>query len=363
MTAPVRCDVAILGAGAAGAALAVRLAAMGARVVLVDARAGSPADWPDKPGERLPAQTRFALNDLGIAWESLTQPEAGIKVHWSGPSPQNIATASAPALLCGRNDLDAALMERAQALGVKLLTGHHFCGVEGQPGRWCIQMKAAQMQEVEAALLVDASGRRAVLAQGLGQEVIRRDDAMIGLLRWWQGGPASPAVFHLEAIAGGWCYASALPGGRGVMGFVTLRGLAQGRPLPLWLEAWHRADLIRKAVPGGVVWGPVASFAAGPGLAAQLVGPGWARVGDAAAQGDPIEGRGVLRALQGAQHLAALIGADAAAQGAVRRQYQDVLVDWHQDHLTQRRLVYGDSDRLGPAFQAGIAAGPRAACA
>ena len=362
MMPPLQADVAILGAGAAGAALAIRLACMGARVVLVDARAEQPALWPDKPGERLPAQARFALNDLGVAWETLTQPEAGVRVHWSGPLPRDIAPTSAPALLCGRNALDAALMDRAQALGVKLLVGHHFHGVDGRPGRWCLQLKSVQKQEVETALLVDASGRRAVLAQGLGQGLIRRDDALIGLLRWWQGGSACPAVFHLEALADGWCYASVLPVGRGVMGFITLRGLLQVRPLQGWLEAWHRADLVRRAVPDGVVWGPVASFAAGPGLAAQAVGPGWARIGDAAAQGDPIEGRGMLRALQTAQHLAGLIGAEAGAQRTARQTYQDYLADWHRDHLNQRRLVYGDSDRLGAAFLAGIAAKSRAAC-
>lgn len=360
MTARLRADVAILGAGAAGGALALRLAAMGARVVLVDARPDDPAGWPDKPGERLAAASRFALDDLGLDYQAFTMAEAGLRVQWSLDAPQTMA-APAPALLCARAGLDAALMARAQALGAKLLMQHRFCNLAGQPGRWNLTLAGAQVQRVDAALLVDASGRRGALAQALGQGVIRRDDAMIGLLRWWQGGAAGPAVFHVQAIAGGWCYASALPGGRGVMGFVTLRGLLVGRPLQAWLGALAQAELIRAAVPAGVVWGPVASFAAGPGLAAQVVGPGWARLGDAAAQGDPIEGQGVLRALQSAQMLAALIGAEGAAQGAARRQYHDFLAGWHADHLARRRLTYGQSDRLGPAFQAGIAASARAA--
>lgn len=356
MTAPHRADVAILGAGAAGAALGIRLAAMGARVVLVDARPAQTALWPDTPGERLPPQTRFALQDLGLACEDWTVPEAGMALHWAGPAPQIIGAGSAPALLCSRGALDAALLARATALGVGVLSAHRFGTLEGQPGRWRMQVQGADAVQIDAALVVDASGRRAALAQALGQGPVRRDDAMIGLLRWWQGGPVLRPVFHLEAIAGGWWYATALPGGRGVAGFITPRGLLRDRPLPAWHEALTRAPLIRDALPHGVVWGPVASFAAGPGLAERLAGPGWLRAGDAAAQGDPIEGRGVLRALLAAQSLARLIRSDPAAQAALRGQYEADLTGWHADHLTHRRQVYTDSDRLGPAFHASLGA-------
>lgn len=357
----VAADVLIAGAGPAGAALAIRLARAGLHVVIVEARPRNPELWPDRPGERLPPKARFMLDALGVAWERIAAPQVEAWSLWAGFEPEDISDPTAPALLVSRRDLDAVLIDRAMAVGAQLLDGFTVRAIAGEPGHWRINARRNQdTVSLVAPFLVDATGRQAVLGAAFGLSPARRADPLIALVRWWRhAGEAVRPYFLVEAIENGWWYVASLPGGRGVAGFLTMRQLLTGRLEAAWRQAIDSTELIRRRVPD-FGWGDTAYFAAAPRHREQVVGPGWALVGDAALQSDPIEGEGVLRAIETAEQLAATILAPAGQQARSADDYSHSLALSHERHLVLRRESYLRSDRLGGKFLDLVANAPSA---
>jgi len=352
-------DVVIAGAGPAGAALAIRLARAGLLVVLVEARPRNPELWVDRPGERLPPKARFMLDALGVAWERIAAPQIEAWSLWAGFDPEDISDPTAPALLVSRRDLDAVLIDQATAVGAQLLDGFTVRAIAGEPGDWRMDVRRNHdIVRLVAPFVVDATGRQSALCAALALAPARRADPLIALVRWWSHATkAARPYFLVEAIENGWWYAASVPGGRGVAGFLTMRPLLTDRPEAAWRQAIDRTELIRRRVPG-FGWGDTAYFTSAPRHRDQVLGPGWALIGDAALQSDPIEGGGVLRALETAEQLAATILAPGEQQAACANDYSRALALSHERHLVLRRKSYFRSDRLGEKFLSLVANAP-----
>ena len=121
-------DVAVIAAGPAGAATALRLAQLGVEVMLVDR-----ADFPrDKTcGSGLSPRGLATLRALGV-WDELeatAYPISGLRLVTRGGCETYLSGGTAAgAAICPRRVLDHALLDRARALGVRFLPRRVSCG-------------------------------------------------------------------------------------------------------------------------------------------------------------------------------------------------------------------------------------------
>ena len=149
-------DVAVVGGGPAGTSAAITAARMGARVVLFEAR-----EFPRHKvcGEFVSSEALDVLADLLAGRpeaQSLldTAPRIGRSRLWLGS--RRIESAVTPAALSiSRYQLDAALWEAAQAVGVDCRAN---CEISSSEGDGPLRLRAAA-ETVTARALVIAAGR------------------------------------------------------------------------------------------------------------------------------------------------------------------------------------------------------------
>jgi flavin-dependent dehydrogenase len=138
-------DALVIGAGPAGAATAIWLAAAGWRVILVEQHA-----YPRQKvcGGCIPAGSLSLLDALGVG--AAVRETAGAELRllgWIGR--RATVVAQFPPCIEGgdrygravdRDRLDALLLERARGVGVEVLQPATVCGVHGGPGRFSCQI-------------------------------------------------------------------------------------------------------------------------------------------------------------------------------------------------------------------------------
>ncbi|QTT87898.1 flavin-dependent monooxygenase QhpG [Pseudomonas chlororaphis] len=287
----------ILGAGPAGAAVALGLRRLGYEVALV-------SEWRRFPAlEGVSLRVLEALHGAGLgrALESGLQVSQR-QVAWNGQNHgQNVE------YLLDRPRFDRGLREDLREAGVELIEGRvlevqstasgHRVRIEGQAERL-------------ADFLVEARGRQApALSKELGKGL--RGPETLSLLNRWQGAPGATAsaVHSLEdgwawmaRQADGQCYwqltvdvASAeLPGKAQLLDYCRQRRqgsalardfFADGSELDLQLHARSSTAI----------------------LCSQVCGDHWIRVGDAAMAVDPLSGNGIFQSLSSALQAPAVI--------------------------------------------------------
>jgi flavin-dependent dehydrogenase len=178
---------------------------------------------------------------------------------------------------------------------------------------------------VQAAALVDATGRSASPARRLGSRRIVHD-RLIGLVGFYPdvvGGACRDRRTLVEAVACGWWYTALLPHGGHVAAFMSdadrlpAGWLARQTFWRQWLEqAPHTQARLGSDPPGS----GLRVVSAGSGRLRDVAGPGWLAVGDAALSFDPLSAQGVTWALESG--LAAARALDASLRGD-RRAVED----------------------------------------
>jgi flavin-dependent dehydrogenase len=277
-------DVCVFGAGPAGTAVAIRLAATGVSVLLLD------RPWLSKPwgGETLTGAIRTPLQALGC-WEQFEQ--AGHccvyerQSAW-GTEPRvesSIFRLDGPFWHVDRNRFDDDLRSHARARGIPLLSYRHLDRVTRESGYW--QLVLDTETRIRAAYLVDATGRSRALARKLHAR-IEVHDRLIGFccaVPRWESGVEIRSMM-LESTSFGWWYAAPTPGGH-VVAILTDADLAPAE--------------VRRRFRG---------VAANSSFTHMAPFEGWLPVGDACASHDPLTGWGVHRALTNG-----ILAADAIA--------------------------------------------------
>jgi len=185
--------VAIVGAGPAGTAAALRLGQLGVRdVVLLDR-----ADFPrDKTcGSGVSPRGIRTLRELEV-WDAIA-PHAyrvtGLRLVTPGDREVVISGGdSAAAVVCLRRTLDSALLARARAVGVEFVAGFavealrregdRVAGVVGRDGR-----------EIAALWTIVADGAHSRLAVDA-----RPPRQMQAIMGWWEGAPFR--AHHVEMV-------------------------------------------------------------------------------------------------------------------------------------------------------------------
>ena len=328
-------DVAVVGAGPAGAAAAIVLARANRQVVLID-KATFPRD--KCCGDGLTAAALRRLEALGLdpasvaSWESddevVVVTPNGRKLRLPLPSNSGQFVAAAR-----RADLDLALVELAAAAGVEVIQGHAVVEAAGAAGGQAVALGLDDGRQVRSHFAIAADGMWSPVrkALGLGQP---------GYLGDWQAGrqyytgvgpqARSLWVWFEPDMVPGYAWSFPLPGGAANVGYGVVRRPGQpsgpselkGQRIDL-LARPHIAEVLGPdATPDGPwrAWPIPAGIGANPlsGLGGRVL-----FAGDAARACDPMTGEGIAQALETAELAArAMISAGPKRPGAAAARYQ-----------------------------------------
>ncbi|NYH10811.1 flavin-dependent monooxygenase QhpG [Pseudomonas moraviensis] len=279
-------SILILGAGPAGAAVALGLRRLGYAVTLV-------SEWRRFAAlEGVSQRVLEALRGAGLnhALANATLPSQR-QVAWNGQQhAQNIE------FLLDRPTFDRGLREDLRLAGVEVIEGRVLNVQSSADGH---QVELDGGQRLTADFLVEARGRQAP-ASGKGL----RGPETVSLLNRWQGAPGVTAS-AVESLEDGWawmarradgqCYwqwtvdvASAqLPGKTQLLDYCRMRRQASDFA-QAFFAGGQESELQLHARSSTAI------------LAPQVCGDNWIRVGDAAMAVDPLSGNGIFQSLSSA---------------------------------------------------------------
>jgi flavin-dependent dehydrogenase len=317
----VKCDfdVAVIGGGPAGCALAASLARRGRSVAVFERTHFDTR----RPGETFGGELEPLLRALG-AWDAFTVlpwvPFRSVCSAWGAPELAERASLTNPfgdGFHVDRARFDAMLARVTEASGAALRTGTGRCAIQRTEQGFRVQPRRGEAAAVR--FLVDASGRGATATAALipGQRWVACD-RLVALVGRFSGTETSPGDLLIEAAEDGWWYSSPQPDGTRVVVFLTDSDLVPaGRRHALttwWLAALARTRHTALPRDGPTFTGPLRIVRADSGCLVPDRAPGFCAVGDAAIALDPLAGDGVARALRSGLEAAEAV--DGALSGS-----------------------------------------------
>ncbi|SHN15798.1 NAD(P)/FAD-dependent oxidoreductase [Chitinophaga sp. CF418] len=220
MTPQQSTDVLIIGAGPAGTCAALRLLALGHKVVLAESE---PFPRP-QIGESLSPGIRNIFDYLD-ATDLLTRRnyfhQLNAQVIWDTTTPQTVNAAQrGPGVMVDRGQLDKDLLDLAMQRGLQLYQPARFESCKQTDGGWQSQLRQdTQTITVNSRFILDARGRR-------GNHMQNRVLTAPPTIAIWGHLPAHlmPADTLIEATEKGWIWGSPTPDGQ----FRTITFIAPG---------------------------------------------------------------------------------------------------------------------------------------
>jgi flavin-dependent dehydrogenase len=323
-------SIVVLGAGPAGAAVALGLRRLGYPVTLV-------SDWRRFAAlEGVSTRVLDALRGAGLhqALAEATLPSQR-QVWWNGQQhAQNIE------FLLDRPSFDRGLRADLRLAGVELVEGRVLAVQPSADGH---RVEIEGREALGADFLVEARGRQAP-ALGKG----RRGPETVSLLNRWQGAPGQTAS-AVESLRDGWAWMARRTDGQCYWQWTVDVASAD---LPIKAQL---LDYCRQARESSE-W-VLAFFGSGPQLdlqvharsstailSPQVCGDNWIRVGDAAMAVDPLSGNGIFQSLSSA------LQAPTVINTLLRKPERAALAQrFHQQRVEQLFLRFA---RIGRDFYA-----------
>jgi geranylgeranyl reductase family protein len=325
-------DVAVVGAGPAGTAAAITAAAAGLRVVMVD-RSTFPRDKCCGDGLTIGALRR--LEALGLmpgglpSWQPVRRARVltprGREAIFELPDDGTTYAAT-----IRRFDLDAALVERARAMGVTVHEGRAVVDARlGASGR-AVDLVLEDGEVLRAWYAIAADGMWSPLRRRLG-------GGDPGYLGEWHAvrqyfrhtGPLARdlVVWFEDDIRPGYVWSFPLPGGANV-GFGIRRrpGEAVGAMKQLWEQIVGRPHIAAVLGPDAEPEGPIKTWPIPARIGRTRLSALGGRVlfvGDAARAADCMTGEGIAQALETGERAARIAAALGPEQpGAAAASYR-----------------------------------------
>lgn len=342
-------DVAVVGAGPAGAAAATTLARAGRRVALVD-KDRFPRD--KCCGDGLTTAALRELEGLGVdpAQVRSWAPATAIRVHApSGrevPFPFPPRSAGLFAATASRLDLDEALVARAVAAGAELMAG--TACVATRPAGPAVEVDLASGTTLRARHVVAADGMWSPVRRQLGLGPLGYRGDAHAVRQYFGGvGPAARAEMHVwfePDVLPGYAWSFPLPDGRANVGLGIHRGgpYRVGDLKVLWPEVLRRPRIRAVLGPDAHPEGTLKAWPLPTRIDRATLSAGRVLfVGDAAAAIDPLTGEGIGQALATGRWAAEAIlvaGADRPDEAA-RRYRAEVERTLVVDHRVSRGLM------------------------
>lgn len=350
-----RYDVVVLGAGPAGLVTAITIGReTRASVLVVDA---GPAAR-ERLGESVTPELLIPLKRLGLVDEFRSGPHAscpGSASIWGADQVgynDYILSPMGPALRLQRRAFDEMLDRAAREAGAELCWGSRYLqSFRDKDGHRLLLRTREGRSEICGTWIVDATGPGARFALHAGARRIV-DDRMYGLVRYAKIRAGSMTMQTLlEADDDGWWYAARLPDDRVVVLFVsdaeTFRRLkANGH------------DGFERALGETKLIGPIIArleierktYFTTPIYSSRLDRPegnGWLVVGDAAASYDPVNSRGITKALEdgiaAGRHIAERSNGEGGYGEHIRARFRA--------YAEARTRLYEIEHREGPFWQ------------
>ena len=306
-------DVAIVGGGPAGAALAIGLARRGREVVVLERSQA----WHWRAcGVFTSPMTVRALARLGLTEADLASvalPLPAMRVETTAGTRFRLtygddgsASIRAAAVGLDRSALDPLLLERARAAGADVREGATVRRVEGTR---LVLGGGGRDEHIAARVVIGADGIRSTVARSFGVARSPRLGARVGLtFQVADPGPSVSRDARMILFGDGYVGLAPVPGGRVNIGIVLGRSWAARLRRD---GAERTVDTVLAAVPAApddpVDWraaercDPIEGASPLGHRVARRHGPRWLLVGDAAGFLDPFTGEGLHRALVSAR--------------------------------------------------------------
>jgi menaquinone-9 beta-reductase len=337
-------DVAIAGAGLAGASLALRLARGGARVALLDA-----SHFPrDKVcGEFLSPECWGVLDRMGLADEVVGSGYHAIQtVRISTPGGREIMADvvgrdGLPGIGLGRSKLDALIVGRAREAGVDVFEATRVGGAIIEDGRVVgVQARGGEPFEVRATLTVAADGRHSALVKQTGRTQGRSwaRPRLFGLKRHFSTADPEaaehPGTVGLHLVRGGYGGTCLVEDGSTNLCALLPESMVKQRRGDLdrvAVECLGRNPSLARLLDSGEPLGEWKTVADVRVQVSRPDRPGILYLGDAQGTVDPLGGQGMTMAFLGAELLMPIVeralvdrrGVDDALQAEVQ-------ATWHR---------------------------------
>jgi 2-polyprenyl-6-methoxyphenol hydroxylase-like FAD-dependent oxidoreductase len=321
-------DVCIAGAGPAGCVMALRLAALGHRVCLVE-RSASPRLGV---GEVLTPGVGPLL--ASIAAEQVlanATPFDGVLSNWEQKSFELVPGSGG--LLVDRGSFDADMMALVGLRGAETLRPATLVGRRRSGRGWSLRVQMpSHLFELRARFFVDATGRPSAHRANRGS---RHRTLALGACFQTAGRPLRPTV---EVRSDGWLWGMPLSDGRcSVYAFVdahAFRRLPKGSLTDRYRWLLARSSFLRSCETPQLT-GEVRATDASSCLSLDSVSASHIRIGDAAVALDPLSSSGVQKSLRSALGGAVVVNtilrrpALAAAAEAFHKESMATTYDQH----------------------------------
>lgn len=325
LTKSERVEVAVVGGGLAGAALAARLAGAGREVVVFEQ---APA-WRWRAGGVFASPAAMgALRRLSMPDDTLRDAARSIpamRVETAGGTTFRLTYGADAggdmAVGFDRSALDPGVLALAAARGAQVRAGVRIESVDVQRGALLTRSADGNVRSIEANLIVGADGIRSVVARAAAVARSVRLPPRVGLTYHLTDPGERTRDARMCVLRDGYIGIAPVPGGRVNVGIVLGRSwkarLARDgagpvtrsivRAVPTTAEdsgSWRHGTPCDR-IEGAWPLGHRVVHRAGRG---DRPGRGWLLVGDAAGFLDPFTGEGLHRALVSAEMAAEAIG-------------------------------------------------------
>ena len=339
-------EVAMIGGGASGSAVALSLLRAGVDSVCIVEK----SDFSEpRIGETIPPDANVLLSELGVQKAFAAQghmPCYGSHSLWGSRQLGHNDFLTSPyghGWHLDRARFDKMLLDQAVERQATLVSGD-CTSIRSKGDR--ITGALIDGDLIEANWFVDATGRDAMLSRACG--VVRAFDDRQTVI-WARFRVADHPLGNstwLEAVPYGWWYGAELPHGEAIVALGTDPHVAKSRGLydvRTWAVALSGTDLIApKIAKAQLIPNSFRITSSHSYLTEQVAGANWFAVGDAASAFDPLSSAGIYKALSTGQRAAAAIMSPGTADAGA---YQAYVKDSYAEYLRMKAELYAAEDR------------------